>query len=147
MFVASVSGTLTMIQGNDHQRSRLIHFVRLVVQGWNSSRIGKFQWQHQSLEYRGLRLRLGSVGTLPGRFIHFPFGGWNDLRFGIGRRNDSTLEHVHWNLRAIHPRPTGGGQEEQGTKRFLLTFAPQGNILCSVVGHQTARFLTINNKR
>lgn len=32
-----------------------------------------------------------------------------------------------------------------GTKRFL-TFTPQGNTLCSVVGHQTARFWNINKR-
>lgn len=54
-----------------------------------------------------------------------------------------------WNMstgtceRVIRDQPGG---KSKGTKRFL-TFAPQGNTLCSVVGHQTARFLTINNKR
>lgn len=36
--------------------------------------------------------------------------------------------------------------KSKGTKRFL-TFAPQGNTLCSVVGHQTARFWNIKDKR
>ena len=73
--------------------------------------------------------------------------GSEDETIRLWNMSTGTCERV---IRDDDDQP-GNSSKSKGTKRFL-TFSPQGNnnnnnnTLCSVVGHQTARFWNINNK-